>query len=173
MLGLGLFFPIMWHCLVNPKRLMQIIWTFRKEGKEGTDRWCCWQPDFVPEQRHLQARSLGGTGPTRQTLPLIVLLQQSHLVGFPGGLVVKNPPALWRHRFSPWVWITWRRKWQPTPVFLPGKSHGEKTLGRGVVFYSLWGRGASHDWAHTNHPSSSVLNHWVMECTHLPTKLTF
>ena len=26
--------------------------------------------------------------------------------------------------FNPWVWkISWRRKWQPTPVFLPGKSH--------------------------------------------------
>ena len=28
-----------------------------------------------------------------------------------------------RHRFDPWVRkIPWRRKWQPTPVFLPGKS---------------------------------------------------
>ena len=24
--------------------------------------------------------------------------------------------------------ISWRRKWQPTPVFLPGKSHGQKSL---------------------------------------------
>ena len=30
--------------------------------------------------------------------------------------VVKNPPA------------TWRRKWQPTPVFLPEKSHGQRSL---------------------------------------------
>ena len=29
----------------------------------------------------------------------------------------------------------WRRKWQPTPVFLPGESHGQ----RGLVGYSLWG----------------------------------
>ena len=29
----------------------------------------------------------------------------------------------------------WRRKWQPTPVFLPGKSHGLRNL----VGYSLWG----------------------------------
>ena len=28
-----------------------------------------------------------------------------------------------------------RRKWQPTPVFLPGESHGQ----RGLVGYSLWG----------------------------------
>ena len=31
--------------------------------------------------------------------------------------------------FSPWVRkIPWRRKWQPTPVFLPGKSHGQRSL---------------------------------------------
>ena len=30
---------------------------------------------------------------------------------------------------------TWRRKWQPTPVFLPGKFHGWTIL----VGYSLWG----------------------------------
>ena len=31
--------------------------------------------------------------------------------------------------FSPWVRkITWRRKWQPTPVSLPGKSHGQRSL---------------------------------------------
>ena len=35
----------------------------------------------------------------------------------------------WRHRFDPWVGkIPWRRKWQPTPVLLPGKSHGERSL---------------------------------------------
>ena len=29
----------------------------------------------------------------------------------------------------------WRRKWQPTPLFLPGESHGQ----RGLVGYSPWG----------------------------------
>ena len=31
--------------------------------------------------------------------------------------------------------LLWRRKWQPTPVFLPGESHGQRSL----VGYSLWG----------------------------------
>ena len=31
--------------------------------------------------------------------------------------------------------IVWRRKWQPTPVFLPGKFHGLRSL----VGYSRWG----------------------------------
>ena len=30
---------------------------------------------------------------------------------------------------SPWVWkIPWRRKWKPTPVFLPEKFHGQRSL---------------------------------------------
>ena len=43
---------------------------------------------------------------------------------------VKNPPAVQETGFDPWVEkILWRRKWQPTPVFLPGKSHGQRSLG--------------------------------------------
>ena len=38
--------------------------------------------------------------------------------------------------FNPWVGkIPWRRKWQPTLVFLSEKSHGQRNL----VGYSLWG----------------------------------
>ena len=41
-----------------------------------------------------------------------------------------------RPGFNPWVRkISWRRKWHPTPVFLPGKSHGRRSL----VGYSPWG----------------------------------
>ena len=37
---------------------------------------------------------------------------------------------------DPWVRkIPWRREWQPTPVFLPGKSHGQRNL----EGYSPWG----------------------------------
>ena len=41
-----------------------------------------------------------------------------------------------RPRFNPWVGKTsWRSAWQPTPVFLPGESHGQKSL----VGCSPWG----------------------------------
>ena len=47
--------------------------------------------------------------------------------GFPGGAVVKNPLASagdGRRGSDRWIGkIPWSRKWQPTPVFLPGKSH--------------------------------------------------
>ena len=33
-----------------------------------------------------------------------------------------------RTRLSDFTFMHWRRKWQPTPVFLPGKSHGQRRL---------------------------------------------
>ena len=45
---------------------------------------------------------------------------------------IKNPPAKATRRrgFNLWVGKTpWRRKWQPTPVFLPEKRHGQSSLG--------------------------------------------
>ena len=66
-------------------------------------------------------------------------------MGFPGGSVVKNPPAMQETqetRFNPWVSkIPWKRKWQPTPVFLPGKSHGQRSL----AGYSPCGYKVRHD----------------------------
>ena len=53
--------------------------------------------------------------------------------GFPGGASGKEPACECRrhkrHRFNPWVGkIPWKRKWQPTPVFLPGEFHGQGNL---------------------------------------------
>ena len=49
---------------------------------------------------------------------------------FPGGSVVKNPPATARDAGSiPGLGrFPWRRKWLPIPVFWPGKSHGQRSL---------------------------------------------
>ena len=49
-------------------------------------------------------------------------------LGFPHGSVVKGSTCQWRRRgFNSWLEkIPWRRKWQPTPVFLPGKSCGPR-----------------------------------------------
>ena len=42
-----------------------------------------------------------------------------------------------RHGFDPWVGkIPWRREWHPTPGFLPGESHGQRSLAGD----SPWGR---------------------------------
>ena len=50
-----------------------------------------------------------------------------------------------RHRFNPWVGkISWRRKWQPTPVFLPGKIPWTEDPGRPQ---SMGSQRVGHDWA--------------------------
>ena len=53
-----------------------------------------------------------------------------HSFGLPWWLGGKEFACQWRKQgFDPCVRkIPWRRKWQPTPVFLPGKSHGQKSL---------------------------------------------
>ena len=51
-----------------------------------------------------------------------------------------------RHRFHSWTRkIAWRRKWQPTPVFLPGESRGQRSL----AGYSPWGLKESETTDHT------------------------
>ena len=54
-------------------------------------------------------------------------------MGFPGGTSGKELACQCRRqkrcKFDPWVRkIPWRRSWQPTPVFLPGESHGQRSL---------------------------------------------
>ena len=54
-------------------------------------------------------------------------------LGFPGSTSCKEPAWQWRRckrwGFDPWVGkIPWRRAWQLTPLFLPGESHGQRSL---------------------------------------------
>jgi len=50
--------------------------------------------------------------------------------------MVKNPPAKQEIRFDTLVGnIPWRKKWQPTPVFLPGEFRGQRSL----AGYCAWG----------------------------------
>ena len=68
----------------------------------------------------------------------------------------KEPTCQWRRcEFDLWVRkILWRRKWQPTPVFLPGKSHGQGSL----VAYSLWGcKRVGHNLATKQHEKMKTL----------------
>ena len=68
-------------------------------------------------------------------------------------LVVLNfhsPPNTF---FSPYSLYPWRRKWRPTPVFMPGESHGLRSL----AGYSPWGHRVGHDWATKPIPSTGFL----------------
>ena len=70
-----------------------------------------------------------------------------------------------RHKFDPWIRkIPWRRKWQPIPVLLPRKSHGQ----RGLVGYSPWGHEESDMIrllsTHIQAPCNVSLPPWKYSC---------
>ena len=68
------------------------------------------------------------------SLPGCVILSQKFAPQFSHLLI--PPASVGDTGFDPWVRkIPWRRKWQPTPVFLPGKSQGQRSL----AGYSPWG----------------------------------
>ena len=78
-------------------------------------------------------------GVTQSQTSLTWLSSSSHSMGFPGGASGKEPTCqcrrLKRCGFDPWVGkILWRRKGQPISVFLPGESHGQRSL----AGYSPW-----------------------------------
>ena len=57
----------------------------------------------------------------------------------PGGLQSMGLLRIGHHQetsVSLFTFVNWRRKWQPTPVLLPGESQGQESL----VGYHLWGR---------------------------------
>ena len=89
-------------------------WQRKRENEEKEDKWFyCGGPDEING---------------------FVQADRPHR-GFPGGSVVKNLPAK-QETWAPWIRkIPWRRKGQPTPVFLPGEFHGQRSL----VGYSSWG----------------------------------
>ena len=106
---------------------------------EGQGRLACWSPWGHKEW--------GTTG-----------LLNHHMPGAGSG--VKNPPAvqelqeMWAR---PWVGKTpRRRKWQPTSVFLPGKSHR-------LTGYSPWGPKESDTTEATKHVYTRAVHRWVFK----------
>ena len=105
-------------------------------------------PAFEPPSPALQADSSLSQPPGK----LYTKLYTTFLVA----LMVKNLPANARDTgdagsVDSWLWKSPSRKaWQPTPVFLPGKSRGERSL----VAYSPWGHRVGHDWAINAHLTS-------------------
>ena len=71
--------------------------------------------------------------------------------GFPGGTVLKNPPANAGATGESCVEkIPWRRKWQPTPVFWLGKFHGQRNLaGYSLGVKKSWTQLSTHTHTHT------------------------
>ena len=85
---------------------------------------------------------------------VFALLFYYHGTQMSGASVIKN--QCWSHEFNPRVGkIPGRRKWQPTLVFLPRKSHGQRSL----MGYSPWGcKRAGHDLATQQQQHTDVIH---------------
>ena len=85
----------------------------------------------------------------------------------PGGLLSMGSHRVghdWVTSLSLFTFMHWRRKWQPTPVFLPGESQGLGSL----VGCCLWGRRVRHDWSDLASSSSSTsgkISNWTQRIT--------
>ena len=115
--------PLEWSQDSRESRLYFENWCFRTK----ISRW------FLPLVLGLLPRILSafkGAAPGR--LSYRIQASSPSTVGIPNVSAVKNLLAIQETQemwFSPWVGkIPWRRKWQSTPVFLPGESHGMRNL---------------------------------------------
>ena len=84
-------------------------------------------------------------------------------MGFPGGSAVKNSPADAGDagdRFNSCIeQIPWREKRQPIPIFLPGKSHGQRSW----VGYHPWGHKSQTQFSnYTTTPLERQMNMWSL-----------
>ena len=98
---------------------------------------------------HSPKRAWTGCAVPAAPLHLLVIPWTLHW-GFPDGASGKEP-AYQRPGFDPWVGrIPWRRKWQPTPVILPGESCGQRSLaGCSHGITKRWSRLSTHARTHT------------------------
>ena len=88
-----------------------------------------------------------------------------HGLCFPGGSSGKVSTCQCKrhHRwgFNPWVReMSWRRKWQPTPVFLPEKTRRYRSL----EGYSPWGCRIEHDWVIEHKHISTCVGYMQILC---------
>ena len=103
-----------------------------EKGKATHSSILAWRIPWTEERGRLQSSESQRVGHDWATF-ILTHIPRSAVVS--GGLLVKNPPAMQETQIQPMGQeVPWRRTWQLTPVFLPGKSHGQRSL----VGYSPW-----------------------------------
>ena len=146
--------PILWP----PDEKNWLIWkdpdagkAWRWEEKGTTRRWDGWMASPTQwtwvwvNSREAWSAAVYGVTKSRTWLSGWIELNWTHIIiGLPWSFSGKKSTCQCRrHGFKPWVRkIPWRRKWQPTPVFLARESHGKISL----VGYSPWGHKKSQTW---------------------------
>ena len=121
---------------------MQETWVHSWVGK--IPWWSELQPTavFLLREFHRQRSLVGSSLWGRKESYMTKWLTHTHICQqhFPTGSAGKEPSCQHRwckkRKFNPWVGkIPWRKKWQPTPIFLPWRFHEERSL----ADYSPWG----------------------------------
>ena len=134
--------PILWPPDAKSLTLWKRPWCWERlrAREEGNDRgWDGWIDHRINGHEFEQ---ILGDGEGQESLVCCSPwghkeLDTTEQLNYPGGSEVKaSACSFLRPGFNPWVEkIPWRRKQQPTPVFLPWESHGWRSL----VGYSPWG----------------------------------
>ena len=98
-------------------------------------------------QKVLPIKERKGPGKRTNCLKTVACSQLLAIISFKGGASGEKSTCQCRRcEFDPWVGkIPWRRKLQPTPVFLPGKFHGQRSL------QSMGSQRVGHDWPTHTH----------------------
>ena len=113
--------------------------TSRQLGSVPAARLCacpCFPQSTTPSQHADSLPSLSHTQASFMTSELLQKALTSSLVASLMAQMVTNLLAMQETRSKFWVGkIPWRREWQPTPVFLPGETRGQRSL----AGYSPWG----------------------------------
>ena len=148
----------------NPLRLRSLL----KDGHVETETWGGRDTGRISnddEDKRLE-RYICKSRSNRECAGLgqgVITMKESFSSGFRVSMALLIPP------------LKWRRKWQPTPVFLPGESHGQWSL----AGYSPWSRKESdmtewlHFHFHLNGATLSIKSTCFTVCNSAPSKTQF
>ena len=120
--------------------------------------FCVSKSFLSPQTETINTRAISPISLTSQPLVTSPLLSVStNLLCFPpGSLVKKSACQCKRCRFDSWFEKNpWRRKWHPTPLFLPGESCGQRSL----VGYRPWGWGVTKQSDTTEHKLNNDISY--------------
>ena len=105
---------VAWHLLPNFKARFEFLWSYQLHSTSSLEQ-TLWQHCYLLLYLHLS---------THMTFTFTYTYDNTR-----ASLVAHTVKQCRRLGFDSWLRkIPWRRQWQPTPVFLLGKSHGQRSL---------------------------------------------
>ena len=137
---------VVWSSWVVVSTRRKVLWMRNREREAENGETCAQRggswPDHVDGNKEPWFYSNCNTKPcksflqgSRKAWSNLYLFEITYIAlwGFAGGASGKEPACQCRNHkrcgFNPWVGkIPWRRTWQPTPVFLSGEPHGQRSL---------------------------------------------